>query len=202
MPQGGLEVPCILNFQGKEKDIAKIVKLLVPGVPCSEPPPNKKRKTEDDCVDLTVGNKTNLTVNSNGLVLSEYAKQVILDKEWLSDKHIYVAQQLLSKQFPHLSGLSLVVSRSIPSVASNFLQIIHTRGNHRILASTICCQPGEVKVFDSLYTSVNEATMKLLSTLFGKDAKVILETVQKQQGSSDCGVFAIAICTSLAHGVV
>ena len=175
LPQGGLEVPCTLIFQGNGKDIAKIVKLLAPGPPpCSEPPPNKKRKTEDDCVDLTEGDESNFVSNSNGLVLSEHDKQMILDKEWLSDKHIYIAQQLLSKQFPNLSGLgsSLVVSRSIPSIAGKYLQIIHTRGNHWIVASTICCQPGEVKVFDSLYTSVDEATKKLLSTLFGKDTRV------------------------------
>ena len=41
LPQGGLEVPCVLYFQGRIKDIGKIVKLL-----CPDLPPNKKRKID------------------------------------------------------------------------------------------------------------------------------------------------------------
>ena len=43
--------------------------------------------------------------------------------------------------------------------------------------------------------------MKLVSLCFGKDVSVSLEASQQQQGSSNCGLFAIATCTPLAHGI-
>ena len=48
LPQGGLEIPCILTFSGKEKDINKVKKLLknAPSVVNNNiiEPPNKKIK--------------------------------------------------------------------------------------------------------------------------------------------------------------
>ena len=78
------------------------------------------------------------------------------------------------------------------------MQIVHSLTNHWIVASTIGCSIGNVLVFDSVYSSVDEATMSLIRQLFGVDVKVKQEVTPRQQGSSDCGVFAIAIATSLA----
>ena len=36
------------------------------------------------------------------------------------------------------------------------VQIIHSYGNHWIVASTLGCREDEIKIFDSLYTSVNK----------------------------------------------
>lgn len=68
-------------------------------------------------------------------------------------------------------------------------------------ASTIGCLPGEVMVFDSLYSSVDPPTHNLLKQLFGVDMKVKFEKYPQQAGGRDCGVFAIAICTSLANAI-
>ena len=54
-------------------------------------------------------------------------------------------------------------------------------------------------MFDSLYSSLDLATLDLLMQLFGADVKVKMEKYLKQVGGRDCGVFAIAICTSLAN---
>ena len=43
--------------------------------------------------------------------------------------------------------------------------------------------------------------MTLVSLVFRKDVSVFLESSQQKQGGSDCGVFAIATCTALAHGI-
>lgn len=44
--------------------------------------------------------------------------------------------------------------------------------------------------------------MNLIQQLFGADVQIQLEVTPRQQGTVDCGLFAIAIaiCTSLAHG--
>jgi len=36
LPQGGLEVPCILTFQGKSQDVARMKELVLP-MTCSNP---------------------------------------------------------------------------------------------------------------------------------------------------------------------
>ena len=80
---------------------------------------------------------------------------------------------------------------------SGTLQVLHSRGNHWIVASTLGCSAGEVSVFDSLYPSVDEGTLSLLKQLFGVHIKVKMESCPKQAGVSDCGLFN---CTTLAYG--
>ena len=59
-----------------------------------------------------------------------------------------------------------------------------------------------MKLFDSLYKSIDVTAMALIPAIFGKEITTVCqEGSQQQQGSSECGVFAIATCTALAHGV-
>ena len=55
-----------------------------------------------------------------------------------------------------------------------------------------------MKVFDSLYASLDEGSCKVVQRLFGHELKV--DGSPKQHGDRDCGVFAIAISTCLAFG--
>ena len=83
----------------------------------------------------------------------------------------------------------------------NALQIIHSRGNHWVVATTLHCNPGEVKIFDSVYKSLDAGTLQVVKRLFddGKELKVTMASgAPKQKGSTDCGAFAIAIATCLA----
>lgn len=83
------------------------------------------------------------------------------------------------------------------------VQIIHCRGNHWIVASTLGCSNGEViKVFDSVYDSVDKDTESLILNLFQNDGSPKLEMARmhKQKGGNDCGLFAIAVATALAFG--
>ena len=57
-----------------------------------------------------------------------------------------------------------------------------------------------MKVYDSLYTSIDQVTLNLISSLFGSNTQVKLEEGPKQLGVKDCGVFAIATATILANG--
>ena len=83
----------------------------------------------------------------------------------------------------------------------NALQIIHSRGDHWVVATTMQCYPGEVKIFDSVYESLDAGTLQVVKRLFddGKELNVTMVSgAPKQQGSTDCGVFAIAVATCLA----
>ena len=53
-------------------------------------------------------------------------------------------------------------------------------------------------MFDSLYETIDQSTLEYFSSLYGSPIKV--ENGPKQQGSNDCGVFAIATATLLANG--
>ena len=63
LPQGGLEVPCVLTFQGGAKDIAKVSKLvsyalsLCPEAATKDEPPKKRIKcdTQDGSVSKSEG---------------------------------------------------------------------------------------------------------------------------------------------------
>ena len=66
--------------------------------------------------------------------------------------------------------------------------------------STISCQPGEIKVYDSLYNDVDVTTKNKLEKTFTCKLHYITPRLQKQQGVKDCGLFAVAFATNLARG--
>ena len=137
--------------------------------------------------------------------LMEADRNVITSGEQLTDNHINFVQLVLKKQFDKLLGLQSTVLLSklkAPLPSTDALQVIHSRGNHWIVASMIGCSSGEVMVFDSLYSSTDQTTMKLILHLFGQNIKMKLEMSPQQHGIKDCGIFAIATCTctSLAYG--
>ena len=117
--------------------------------------------------------------------------------------HVNFAQALLKQQHNTISGLGS--SLLLPSVKSPLptpsLQIMHCRGNHWLVVSTIGCSAGAVKVYDSLYSSLDKATEGLICKVFAADAANIrIEQGPKQSGVKDCGLFAIATATLLAAG--
>ena len=122
--------------------------------------------------------------------------------EELNDKHIYVAQRLLPKQFPFFKGLnSTLVHRSIGSWVDNYIQIMHCRMNHWITATTIGCEVGEVSVYDSLYSDIDNKTKESIQRILCMpDIKFSVPCVQKQNGVKDCGLFAIAFTAFLVNG--
>jgi len=79
----------------------------------------------------------------------------------------------------------------------NELQIIHSRNNHWITASTVLSTPGCIDVYDSVFDDVDADTTKVICELFGK-SQIKSQKVKKQQGSDDCGLFAIAFAVTLA----
>jgi len=49
LPQGGLEVSCILKFQGDLKDVAKVRKLVMPLSTTALEPQSPSKKRKIDC---------------------------------------------------------------------------------------------------------------------------------------------------------
>jgi len=83
----------------------------------------------------------------------------------------------------------------------NYFQIWHCCQCHWITVSSIGCKPGEVKVYNSLYSDLDETAKCKLKRVFGfSKITVHFPSVQQQTGVVDCGLFAIAFATSLALG--
>lgn len=236
LPQGGLEIPCLLRFQGTAKDIPKVEKLATlalsskssskPESPPSLEPPTKKVRVDADtpdnkstCTLVDNANKENQSppnksdthrsvkrVYTPSPSLKEEEYRRITAGEMLSDMSMDMAQCILKNQFPTLNGLqSTILQQKIVAnsatgseLSRNSLQIIHSRSNHWILASTLGGE--QVKVYDSLYESIDGESANVIFNLF-HTSQVTMMNSCKQEGVVDCGVFAIANATAVAHGL-
>ena len=72
---------------------------------------------------------------------------------WLNDNLINAGQELLSSQFPHIAGFQSVTlghTLAFEIQKGEFIQVIHSGGNHWVTISTVGCNVGEINVYDSL----------------------------------------------------
>ena len=128
----------------------------------------------------------------------------------LSDDEINLAQQLLKEQYNKLNGLQSTLLQSkhlnlTENEIRNKIQIIHCYPRHHwIVASTVGCALNQVKIYDSLFSYCDMETEAVVYNLFqwSKSIKLIITVscIQKQKGTTDCGLFAIANATAIAHG--
>lgn len=85
------------------------------------------------------------------------------------------------------------------------MQILHNGEGHWLTISTIGIEsPATVNVYDSkYYTASAEVKIQVASILHTEypQIKLLFQDVQKQVGSSDCGVFALAYATALILGI-
>ena len=164
-----MEIPCKLIFEGTNKFISNISKLVLP-IPITndsskgdKKPPSKRRKTEEGSTitDLTQDQSSDPPITvvwvqlNPSHTLTDTDKDNILAGLELTDIHINFAQFLLKNQFPGLNGLepTLLLSRSdimSSTKAFNYMQIVHSRNCHWEVISTLGCSPGTVYVYDSI----------------------------------------------------
>ena len=80
--------------------------------------------------------------------------------------------------------------------------VIFCKGReHWVVATSIGCEIGIVNVYDSLFNKLDEKSKYSILNYLPKDTIIkLVVTANKQIGSEDCGIYAIAYCTSLAFG--
>lgn len=137
--------------------------------------------------------------------LSKSDKAIIENGQCLNDLHIHFAQNMLQYYFPDAEGLknSLFQYRMKLAVSYNIVQILHTRSSHWVVISNVQSGAADViDIYDTMYDQVDHVTMNVIHSIFdGKVQINLVKDLQKQKGGTDCGVFAIAIATSLLHKV-
>ena len=139
---------------------------------------------------------------------------LIKSGEWLTDEHIDHAQAILAKHFPYIGGLQAVwvfISEGCQSLGTpkeEFIQIINVTGNHWITVSNIGNPKDTITIYDSLYGDISPSykakfLRQVAYMVMATSSQITLQwaDTQKQKGTSDCGLFAIAAATSLCYGI-
>ena len=116
------------------------------------------------------------------------------------------------KKFPHAKGLHSVLAfesrkPKVERRLKDFVQVINICRNHWVTVSNIGCGENRIKVYDSLNSNLpgsdreqfNAALASLLNTNF-KNMVIEYPSMRKQEGSLDCGLFALTVAVSLCNG--
>ena len=141
--------------------------------------------------------------------MSDIDVEQIIMGEKLCDAHINLAQRLLKAQFPELGGLQSTLLQqketSVLETKEKMVQIIHCSSRHHWIVATTTGRNGDagnILVYDSIFKKVDRETRKTICNIFQllpvTNVKVV--KAQKQWGTKDCGLFAIANATALACG--
>ena len=140
----------------------------------------------------------------NSLILCRQILQT--NDKWLTDNIVNAGQILLKQKYgiPGLQSVTLGNTFSFDIVGGcEFVQILFSANCHWIAVSTIGCPYSHVRVYDSLYYDMPKSTKEQICALLATSQPVIgldFVNVQHQTNSSDCGLFALAFCTSLCAG--
>lgn len=135
--------------------------------------------------------------------------QEISETSLLGTTHIKAAQTLLRHQFPAVGGLfstELGALVNIPAAREEkWAQIVHSGTDHWLLVAKGFMGCEDIAVYDSLPYSRKhrthvEACMSALLKTKNPTFNYIIMPCQRQTGSVDCGIFAIAMATGLVHG--
>ena len=143
--------------------------------------------------------------------LSMFDKELLISGQPLSANHTTAGQRLLKQAFPHQSGLqdTSLLSRAIWSdVPLEFVQVVHVEPNHWACLSNKFVvddrKSHTVNIYDSLHTipDVESSIVKqacVILNSFESTITINVIDVQTQQGTSDCGVFALAMAADLCR---
>ena len=136
LPQGGLEIPCVITFEGTSKETLKARKLVTAALAdlstitkssTDAVQPSKRRKIEDDCVKEKECNKaeadTREWVQCGGNILTNYDRKILATGQKLTDQHINFAQTLLRSQFQSSMDYSLHCTSPMPKVSNTMMCI-------------------------------------------------------------------------------
>ena len=152
---------------------------------------------------------------SNSPLVKYWLKDLELEKEdydilqssteWLNDRHINAALNILKKQFQGINGFQSTLSiprmvnkkwkydNRLQLTKSPAAQIHHDGVMHWVASITV---DGTVYYLDSLSNSITTEVEIQMASMYdpssGKELEIIIPTNQKQGDGNSCGLFAIA----------
>jgi len=125
-----------------------------------------------------------------GIKLTLADRDAIMDGQRLNDLVIHFVQKVLKQQFPRVSVSTSPgeKEKTKSSFEQGRVQIVHSYGNHWIVATSIKSTSCGIKVYDSVYDVVDDHTALLITNLFGSLA----------HNCSDCEAVIYAIANAAA----
>ena len=130
----------------------------------------------------------------------------IIQNKWLSDESINLAQTILFKHFPLISGFedtTLAPLNMFSVQTGEFVQVLHENNHWVTFSSPTERATSVVHLYDSLQKeSLNKNLVKQIARLRKiEDVElcIISKAVQQQGNGYDCGIFAIAFATDIAY---
>ena len=164
---------------------------------------------DDTPLKVNTTNSEKVWVQFQRSVLTVKDKQIIEEGHRLTDKHINFAQRLISSQFPHIGGLqsTLLQDRYYCFPHQSIQAVFCKKREHWIVASNMLTTDSHtVNVYDSMFDELDQEASTLIQQIFYSNSycnnsgiKINMRSLQKQDGYADCGVFAVAVLTSLAY---
>ena len=142
-------------------------------------------------------------------VLSQRDQSILLGGDWLTDTHINGAHTLLRKQYRSQNGLcnTIVLAKMMrwDSTPQDFVQIVNLSSQHWLCVSNKLTSPGVVDVYDSMPAySLGSHTLRqqIASILKTSESSFTIRfvNVQRQNGGSDCALFAVMFAEALCNG--
>ena len=168
LPQGGLELLCSYKFSGLRKLIEKIkFHLIELDVAVTDIASSCGTSENESVINPALGTESTegkhtpvqiihsedtgvqypsateppdtVWVQIKDIILSIEDRQLILNKQQLTDKHINGALRLIHEQFPAINGLvlTLLQNRPLHGSSANAIQIFHVRGGHWIVDANV-----------------------------------------------------------------
>ena len=173
-----------------------------------------KKSIANSSITSTVSSRTSSRTNAvwrkyGCYTLTMLHKSHLCNGQLLDDYHIGAAQALLQRQFPNIGGFQNTVIQDTDSLQrftkKDNLQIVHVklgRTDHWIALSTVGCADGEIEIYDSLQLSPALHTQTVVARYIKSklhSIKIKVVNVATQKGGLDCGLYAIAMMTSIAN---
>lgn len=136
---------------------------------------------------------------------------ILHPQHWLTSDEVDLASHLLAREYNGVDGFQSSLLFSVLQKGGivgtpnrQFVQILHTGGNHWVTASNLFASNNEVCIYDSLSTMLDNNTQQALSWLLRPKEDQFVVTfpaVQQQNNTSNCGLFAIAFAYALCRKI-
>lgn len=133
-------------------------------------------------------------------------RDILESDDWLTDNLVNATQVLLRGKYgmPGLQNTGSGRTLSFDVLGhTEFIQVLNSANQHWITVSTVGCEYSHVKVYDSMYSDVPTSTREQICALLASSKSCIhldFVNVQLQPNCCDCGLFALAFCTTLCEG--
>ena len=195
-------VPVKVKVENIEDDIGNDKSAAVE-VPQSKPVIHEVNEMQENVVlkksEGTTERCSRQWLRIGGIKLLLNDRDAITNGQRLND---LVIKKVLKLQFPSVKGFqsTLLQEKKRKGIFEQYkVQVIHSHGNHWIVATTIRANSYEVNVYDSIFDVVDDHTALLISNFFGSLAKPKAVEIPKQLGEHDCGLYAIAKYAAALH---